>query len=181
VRDKNVNAPGGRFLYKGGDTMALSKVVERATGTSLAAWFERTVWWPARGGRTGHWEADRTGTTVGYSGFQATLRDWARIALWVLDRRGEPGCLGDYVRAATTKQIAVPPDGRSAGGYRGYGYQYWVANPHAPGYWAKGYAGQEIATDPVSQKILLKFGYRNGDGSGAALFRLYRDWTAAGD
>lgn len=181
VRNKNVNAPGARFVYKGGDTMALSVVVERATGMSLAAWFDQTVWQRVRGAGSGHWEADRTGTAVGYSGFQVSLRDWSRIALWVLDTRRAPGCLGDYLRAATSRQIAVPSDGLTAGGYRGYGYQYWVDNPYAPGYWAKGYAGQEMATDPATGKILIKFGYRNGDGSGVALLRLYRDWNKASD
>jgi CubicO group peptidase (beta-lactamase class C family) len=181
VRHQAVNAPGDRFLYKGGDTMALSTVVERTAGMSLAAWFEQTVWREVRGGKPGHWESDRDGTTVGFSGFQVSLRDWGRIALWVLEHRGEPGCLGDYIRAATSRQIAIPPDGKTAGGYRGYGYQYWVDNPYVPGYWAKGFAGQEIATDPDSGKILIKFGYRNGDGSGGALFRLFRDWTAVGE
>ncbi len=180
IRNTSVHAPGERFIYKSGDTLALSKIVERATGMTLAAWFDETVWRRVRAARTGHWEADRVGSTLAYAGFQASLRDWARIALWVLETRRKKGCLGDYVRAATSKQIPVPQiRGRTGGGYRGYGYQWWLDNPYTPGFWGKGYAGQEMAIHPETGKILIKFSYRASLRSHEEIYALFKTWVEA--
>ena len=44
IENKNVAEPGKYFVYKGADSMALSKIVEKASGMSLGAYFEKEVW-----------------------------------------------------------------------------------------------------------------------------------------
>ena len=86
VRGKNPDLPGRYFYYKSGDTMALAVVVQRATGMTLARYFEKSVWRHIGSSGEARWELDHEGTTAAASGFQARLADWARLALWVVRR-----------------------------------------------------------------------------------------------
>ncbi len=178
TENKNSSEPGRLFMYKAGDPMTLSKIIERLTGRSLAAYFDKMVWQKARPAKSAHWEADKDGTTIAASGFQAHPEDWARIALWVWEEHKKPGCFGDYLREATRTQISNPRLGSGAGSsFDGYGYQWWTDNKYVPGFWGKGYAGQELAINPETGKILLKFGYRNYPGVTGDLYKIYREWN----
>jgi len=174
AENKNHAEPGEAFVYKGADALALSKVLEAATGMSAAAYFDKHVWQMSRGENMAHWEADKEGTTITDLGFQATLRDWGRIAIWVLDQLKKPGCYGDYLRKSTTTQIENAHLGPDAGKtFDGYGYQWWTDNRQAPGFWGKGYAGQELGINPKTEKILIKFSYRpNKD-----VYKIFREWN----
>lgn len=173
VENKNHAEPGQVFAYKAGDTLTLGKVIENAAGMSLAAYFDKHVWHKIGAAQTAHWESDQEGTTRGNAGFQACLRDWGRIAIWIMAKVKKPGCYGGYLRQATTTQIK---NGRPGAVFKGYGYQWWTDNHFTPGFWGKGYAGQELAINPSSGKVLIKFGYRTYKGIGAAINRLFRDW-----
>jgi CubicO group peptidase (beta-lactamase class C family) len=174
AENKNHAEPGQVFVYKAADTLTLSKIIEKTTGMSLAAYFDQHVWRFVRAEKAAHWEADKDGSTIASSGFQATLRDWGRIAMWVLEQVKKPGCFGDYLRQATTTQIENARLGSGAGRtFDGYGYQWWTDNQYAPGFWGKGYAGQDMAINPKTNKILLKFSYRSTRG----IYKVFRDWN----
>ena len=136
-------------------------------------------WSATRPAGAAHWEMDRTGATVAASGFQARLTDWGRLALWVLEQRHKPGCFGGYLRTATTTQIPTVPAGSPRKPiFRGYGFQWWTDNRLAPGFWGLGYAGQRLGIDPVSRRIVIKFGYVTSPPADRALYRLFRRWAA---
>jgi len=175
INNKHPHAPGKKFIYKGADTLALSKVIERAAGTSLAQYYDQHIWQEIGAEHQGHWEADNQGSTIASSGFQASLRDWGRIALWILEERKKPGCYGDYLKDATTTQISMPKGSRTS--FRGYGYQWWTDTRRAPGFWGLGYAGQLLAINPKTEKILIKFSYRHDKGSGTKLMKIFKDWN----
>lgn len=178
IKFKNERPPGESFVYKALDTQTLGKMIERVTGNSLAAYFDRTIWKEIKAAGRGRWEADITGSTVAYSGLQLRLRDWGRLAVWILEQRQRTGCFGDYLRDATTKQIANTRLGSGAGSsFNGYGYQWWTDNPATPGFWGKGYAGQELALHPETGKILIKFGYKAYKGTTQGINQLFRDWN----
>jgi CubicO group peptidase (beta-lactamase class C family) len=184
AENKNHAEPGQVFVYKAADTMTLSKVLEKAAAMSLAAYFDKHVWQSVRGEKTAHWEADRDGTTLAHSGFQASLRDWGRIAIWVLEQVKKPGCFGNYLRQATTTQIRNARLGSGSGGtFDGYGYQWWTENSKAPGFWGKGYAGQELAINPETEKILVKFSYVSDCSRAGAChpkkraYQIFREWN----
>ena len=178
IRLKNYAPPGEGFVYKAGDRLALGKVIERLTGNSLAAYFDQTVWQAVRGAGRGRWESDRTGSTVAYAGLQLQLRDWGRTAVWILKHRAQPGCFGKYLREATTTRISNARLGSRAGGlFDGYGYQWWTDNRQVPGFWGKGYAGQELGLNPETGKILIKFGYKSYPGTTTEINELYRAWN----
>jgi CubicO group peptidase (beta-lactamase class C family) len=175
TRDQDIHPPGERFIYKSGDTLALAKTMERATGTRLAAYFDQTVWRSVRAAHRAHWESDSTGSALAHAGFQARLSDWGRLAVWLLEERAKPGCYGDYLRAATVPQITT-----GSGAFRGYGYQWWTDHKSTPGFWSLGYAGQAFGMDPDSGKVLAKFGYAKYGRTAGDLFRIFQDWVASG-
>lgn len=175
VLHKNPNAPGDKFIYKSGDTLAISKVIEQVSGKSTAAYFEDTIWHNIRGQHSGHWESDTEGSTVANAGFQVRLRDWGRIALWITDILKTEGCYSDYLKQSTTTQIPIAPNGKTV--FEGYGFQWWTKNRISSGFWGLGYAGQMLGIDPQSGKIMIKFSYRNDKGSAVQLMKIFKEWT----
>jgi CubicO group peptidase (beta-lactamase class C family) len=175
---KNHAAPGEVFLYRNNEPMVLSKIIEKTTGRSLAAYFDTHVWRKINAEHVAHWEADKDGTDLGYVGFQASLRDWGRIALWILAEIKKPGCFGDYLKTSTSTQIKTSGIGGTANTpFKGYGFQWWTDHKNAPGFWGKGFAGQELAINPKTGKVLIKFGYRTYPGVASGIVKLYRNWN----
>jgi CubicO group peptidase (beta-lactamase class C family) len=177
IEDKNVAKPGEYFVYKGLDSNALSKIVERASGMSLGAYFEKEVWQLIKPGQKAYWRADVEGSSMGNNGFNASLRDWGRLGLWILAERKKPGCFGDYLREATSKQIDNKKiDGSSVSGptWKGYGYQFWVDNKFFHGFCGKGFAGQWFCFNPGTEKVAIKFAYKTTPG----LSDIFNDWNA---
>jgi CubicO group peptidase (beta-lactamase class C family) len=179
VKDKAPHLPGAAFIYKAADTLALSVLIERTTNMSLAQYFEKKIWRQIRSAGTAHWESDRDGTTVSASGFQTSLRDWGRLALWILEEHKKSGCFGNYLRTATSKQVSTnKPSEKYKKRFRGYGYQWWTNNILAPGFWGVGYAGQFLGINPKTQKIILKFSYATSGKSNRELFEFFNGWNS---
>lgn len=95
--------PGEKFIYNGLDSNSLSLVIRGATGMSLAAWFESTVWQHAGAEYPGGWFQDREGNTVAEILFYATTRDFARVGLYISDRltdKAGDACIRDFIKEA---------------------------------------------------------------------------------
>jgi len=174
TQNKNPNQPGEIFMYKSGDILTISKIIERVSGMSSAAYFNQTIWQYIGAARTAHWESDFEGSTLANSSFQATLRDWGRLAIWILAARQKNDCFGAYLKQATSSQI--PLTRSASNSFKGYGYQWWTETRLAPGFWGLGYAGQKLAIDPDSGKILLKFSYRKVRNASRDIMRLFKTW-----
>ncbi|WP_213796121.1 serine hydrolase domain-containing protein [Klebsiella aerogenes] len=120
---------GEQWSYSSGGAWLLGDVLERATGMSLAAWLEQSLWQPAGMAHDGVWHAYKKGQhDVGAHGFNATLEDWGRFGEFVArDGRLSDGKqlvpAGWFDQAASwTKALnsvsAAHPEGI-------YGYQWW--------------------------------------------------------
>lgn len=159
-------APGEKFIYNGLDSEALSVVVRAATGMPLAAWFEQTVWQKAGGEAQAGWLQDREGNTVAQIGFYATTRDFARIALYVLDRlNGAAGdaCIQGFLKEATSPLVSKG---------------YW---PSAPAWglgihvgadgnpWFFGHGGQRLGIQVKSGRVIATTSHRDMRGGDTTL------------
>lgn len=153
--------PGEKFIYNGLDSDALSLVIRGATGVSLAAWFEATVWQQAGAEYAGGWFQDRDGNTVAEILFYATARDFARIGLYIADRLtdkgGEP-CIRDFVKEAARPLVRKG---------------YWDAAPAwglglhtgADGNtWMFGHGGQRVGVNVKTGRVLATNGYSDPRG-----------------
>lgn len=150
--------PGKELRYSALDTFALAHVAN-ATGGFFEN-FEKYIWQAAGTESPGYWLHDKNGDAMAASGFNATGRDWARLAMFSIKQSKERGCIGDFMKAATTAQ--VPNNSRRVGAaFPSYGYQTWIGNFRGrASYWWVGYGGQRVGIDPESERIIVLTSWR---------------------
>lgn len=149
--------PGTLFEYKTLDTAVLGLLVERVSGMSLAAFMARNVWEPIGAEADGFFIMDGqpgTGREFSGAGFNATVRDLARVGQMMLDNgkaNGRQVVPADWVALSTrpTEPVAFPA--------LGYGMQWWTLGEHS--YSAMGLQGQYIFVDPPSRTVVVKMSY----------------------
>ena len=137
--------PGTRNNYNTGETDLAGILVSRATGLSLSDYLSQKIWVPFGMERDAIWICDRQGRERGGSGLSASLRDFARFGLFMLEggvAAGERVVPQDWIATATTNQIPQPLDG---GG--GYGFQWWTSPDGS--YRGAGIFGQGLFIDPA--------------------------------
>jgi CubicO group peptidase (beta-lactamase class C family) len=148
-------APGSVWLYNTGETFIVGAVVEAAVGQSLAEYLSKKIWapWGMESGAT-WWAESPAGTNFGGGGFAATLRDYARFGLFVMNdgvidgQRVVPK--GWFDEAGSRKKI-----GNS---WVDYGYLWWVppqVRPiHRGAFEAEGIFGQYIYINPGEHVVI---------------------------
>lgn len=172
---KRTHPAGEQWSYSSGGAWLLGDVLERATGMSLAAYLQQTLWQPNGMASDGVWHAYHPGKhDVGAHGFNATLEDWARFGEFILrDGRlpnGKQILPANWVNDAanwTQAQHSVSPahpDGL-------YGYQWWnnaipanaqhVVPSPAEGLqhslWALGIYGQIIMVNRAENLVIVQW------------------------
>ncbi len=132
-------APGTRWNYSTGETSVVGALVNAATGESVASYLSRKIWQPFGMETDASWWLDAPhGQEIGGSGLSATLRDYARFGLFMLNNGeidGESILPPGWVQEAT----AWPTIG---GELVDYGYMWWLLDEGA--YAAIGIFGQFI-------------------------------------
>ncbi len=151
--------PGSTFNYATLDTAVLGWVLEEATGERLEDLMQDRIWQPLGAGHAGHFLADGpvgTGRALNGMGFNATLRDWARLGQLMLDdgMAGETRVLpeGWVAQMTAMKPTGVPER-------PGYGFQTWQVDAEPGAYAAVGLAGQFIYVHPATRTVVVKLSY----------------------
>ena len=173
VQDKQ---SGTYFRYSSTDTFSIAEVAA-GVGSPIVSSFEKEIWQKAGTESRGYWLQEKSGRLMVQSGFSATARDWARLAIYTVKAlKGEHGpCMQDYMKQATSSQITNESK-RIGKAFASYGYQTWVGEfGGKPSYWWVGYGGQRVGVDPVSEKIIVVTSWRE-DYMGE-IHRLFREWT----
>ncbi|GAA3747239.1 serine hydrolase domain-containing protein [Terriglobus aquaticus] len=134
-------APGTKFVYKTGETDLLGVLVQRAVGSSLSAYLQRTLWREMRAESDAFWIADG-GREFGGSGLSATLRDFGRFGEFVRTHRAA----GGWLAAATRGEV---DNGR-------YGLGWWTFPDGS--FAALGIFGQSILVDPRRELVVVTLG-----------------------
>ena len=159
LETKRGNAPGSAFNYSTLDTMVLGWILEEATGETLEAQMEQRIWQPLGAEAEGFWLADGppgAGRALNGMGFNATLRDFARLGQLMLDdgMRGETRILPEgWIKQMT----AMTPTG--GGGFPGYGFQTWQIDEEPGAFAAVGLAGQFIYVHPQTRTVIVKLSH----------------------
>ncbi len=152
---------GEKFIYNGLDSNALSVVIRGATGMSLAAWFESTVWQQAGAEFQSGWLQDREGNTVAEFGFLATTRDFARIGLYIADRLTDKTgdvCIRDFMKEAA-KPLVQKGYWNSAPSY-GLGL-HTGADGNT---WMFGHGGQRVGINVQTGRVFATNGHSDPRG-----------------
>lgn len=155
--------PGTRWNYSTGETQVVAALVAAATGKSLADYLAEKVWATFGMEADANWWLDSPGgTEVGGSGLSATLRDYARFGLFLLNggvAAGEQILPDGWIEAASTPKII---DGTEVP----YGYMFWPVEEteaaiHRGAYEASGIFGQGIYVNPREQVVIAIWSSRS--------------------
>jgi len=144
--------PGATFNYNTGETDLVGVLVSKATGESLAQYASEKIWRPYGMERDAVWMTDPGGQERGGTGISMTLRDYARLGLFIAGggvANGKPAVPKWWVADATRREI---DNGTPAPG--GYGYFWWIRPNGA--YEAVGIFGQSITTFPKDRLIVVQ-------------------------
>jgi CubicO group peptidase (beta-lactamase class C family) len=159
---KSVHPPGTQFNYSTVETGVLGWVVERAVGKPLEEYMADR-WWKRAGMQShGFWIADGKpglGRVVNGMGFNAVLRDYARIGLMMLNNGKANG--RQLLPEAWVGQSTVPDKGNEPiypGSDLGYQYQWWTLTD-SDAYLALGLQGQYIYIDPSTGTVVVKLSH----------------------
>jgi CubicO group peptidase (beta-lactamase class C family) len=155
--------PGTFWNYSTGDTHVVGALVHAATGKWLCDYLSEKIWAPCGMEADATWwlEAPQ-GLEVAGSGISATLRDYARFGLFILNdgvigaRRVLPD---NWIREATAP--------RNIGGQTvDYGYMWWPVRARDGSFMdgafsARGIFGQYIYVNPARQVIVAVLSARS--------------------
>lgn len=148
--------PGTRWNYSTGETQVVAALVVAATQQSLADYLSEKIW--AKFGMESDatwWLESADGLEVGGSGLSATLRDYGRFGLFLLNG-GVAG--GDEVLPNGWIEDASSP--KMVGETQvNYGYMLWpvpdsMGTTHEGAYEARGIFGQQIYINPRENVVI---------------------------
>lgn len=162
---KRIAPPGTHFQYSSGDTELAGLVVSRATGKSLTNYLGEKIWTPIGAEAAATWWADTSGQELTFSGFNAVLRDYARLGRLLAHDgawNGRQVIPKSYLVAATTNRPEDPhllPG--AATPYYGYGFQIWIFPGPERRFVLRGAQSQYIFVDPASKLVLVQTAARS--------------------
>lgn len=185
VKRKPGVKPGEVWSYNTGGAWLVGRVLENATGMTIAEYLQSRVWSRYGMQQAGVWHALVPGKVdMGGHGFNATLRDWGRFGEFVQSGGqlpdGEKLLPDDWIARSTHwtqakgSVTAAAPNGQ-------YGYQWWYNAP-APDsdaepkrtansdktFWALGIFGQSIAINPAEHLVVVQWStWKNAESPGS--------------
>jgi CubicO group peptidase (beta-lactamase class C family) len=167
-----VGEPGLRYVYNGGATALIGRLIAKGTGRDLAEFARESLFDPLGIGRT-EWHRGRDGVPMAASGLRMTPRDLARIGQMVL--AGGRWESRQMVPAAWLADMHEAQAVIEAG--RDYGYQWYLGE--AAGrrlVTAAGNGGQRLYLLPEPRvAVVVTAGRYNLPDQGAAPLALLRD------
>ena len=152
--------PGKTFDYSTLNTTVLGWVLERAVKQPLARYTSEMLWQPLGAEASAFWIMDGKGPDAhpfNGLGFNATMRDYARLGLMMLNQgkaNGRQIVSARWVEESTGGSHAPT----SPGAKMGYQHFWWTI-PGQSAYLAIGLAGQIIYVDPATRTVIVKLSY----------------------
>ncbi|PZU61223.1 MAG: hypothetical protein DI547_02085 [Sphingobium sp.] len=176
--------PGKTFDYSTLNVTILGWVLEKATGQPITAFTSRHLWQPMGAEAPAYWMADGPGAKgrpLTGMGYNATMRDYARIGMMMLDQ-GRANGRQVVSRKWVSETTGGPHPAIAPGASRGYQFLWWTV-PGMPAYMADGLAGQYIYIDPPTRTVIVKLSYvpltsRQTGEETSAFFRAACAWAA---
>ncbi len=153
-------AHGGAFKYRSIETDVVAWALERAGGASLAELLSDRIWQHIGADRDAYFSVDAVGTALADGGFNATLRDYARFGLMMLQGGAVEGrqiVPESWVRASArgdTAAFGAPYTDTSPHG--AYSRQWWIHDARRGDFMARGVFGQLIYLDPQTEFMAVK-------------------------
>ena len=144
---EKLHQPGTHFNYNSGETNLAGAVLRAAIGNNLSTYLHKTIWQPFGMESEAYWMLDEAdGVEYGGCCINATLRDYARLGLFALNK----GTLatGEQILPEDWMQESTNP----SSGANYYGYYWWLRPNNS--YRATGIFGQFIWVDPKEELVV---------------------------
>lgn len=160
VRKKGTH--GEAFGYKTVNADALGWLVARTTGASVADLLSARIWTRLGMEREAFYTVDSIGTPFAGGGFNATLRDLARLGQLMLDEgrwdgaQVVPSAAIDRIRRGGRQDTFAKAGYAHLAGWS-YGGMWWVSHDDHGAYAARGVHGQTIWIDPTADMVIVRF------------------------
>lgn len=155
---KHEHKPGTFFRYNSMDAAIVGLVVERATGMPVSRYLSESLWKPAGMEADAFYVIDGkpgTGREFTAGGFNATLRDYGRLGLMMLNggrANGKQLLPTGYINALSK------PVTENASEEFGYGYFWWTVKG-TRAFTAVGGEGQLIYVDPEHKTVVVRLSH----------------------
>ena len=153
---------GAAFGYKTVNADTLGWLIARATNTSVAELLSERIWSRLGMEREAFYTVDSIGTPFAGGGFNATLRDMARLGQMVLndgrwgDEQIVPADAIASIRRGGKKENFARSPYKSLPGWS-YASMWWLSNDDHGAYAARGVHGQTIWIDPAADMVIVRF------------------------
>lgn len=153
---------GEAFGYKTVNADALGWLIARTTGQSVAQQLSDRIWSRLGTQREAFYTVDSIGTPFAGGGFNATLRDMARLGQLVLNDGmvdGEqilPPAAVASIRQGGDRGIFAKADYALLPGWS-YRSMWWVSHDGHGVFAARGVHGQTIWVDPAADMVIVRF------------------------
>jgi len=164
MKVKLVNKPGTVWVYKSIDPILLGWVLKKASGKSVAKYFESHVWKQIGAEYNSTWGLDQVnGLTNTASRFQVTAIDLAKIGRLYLNKgryNGNQVVPENWVNQSINIGNETPA---SAKGWQksAHHYLWWIPQEGDHGdYAAEGMLGQRLYIDPKTNTIIVQLADR---------------------
>ncbi len=149
--------PGTVHNYSTGETQVAAAILRSAIGRPLASYLSERIW--SRFGMESDatwWLDSPDGVEIGGSGFSATLRDYGRFGLFMLQGGGAGG---DSILPRGWIDEATTPKALRGGAPLEYGYLWWpgptAASRRDGAYAALGIYGQALYINPAARTVIV--------------------------
>src|SRR6266404_636114 len=154
-------APAGtRFYYASIEPDVLGMVLHNAVNKSASDYLREKVWEPIGAEADAQWLIDAEGFEVAHHGFNAVLRDYARLGRLLAHDGAWDGkqlIPASWMLEATTtrRSDGYLAPGRTSTDALGYGYLLWLLPSGKRQFALFGDYGQRICVDPPSKLIMV--------------------------
>ncbi|WP_207101133.1 serine hydrolase [Paracoccus shandongensis] len=182
---------GEAFGYKTPNADVAGWLVARVTGRSVADHLAQTIWSRLGQRREGYYTVDALGTPFAGGGFNASLRDMARLGQMILDggRAGDRQIIPEAAIARLRQGGDRARFAKAGHDLPGWSYQglWWITHDDHGSFTARGVHGQTIWIDPRADMVIARFASHPvaanaaSDPTSLPAFRAVADYLIAHD
>lgn len=163
--------PGSVFRYKSGDNALLGLALARTLAPeTITEYAQRRLWTPLGMQDRGIWTIDHAGDGLEktWCCLATSARDLGRFGQLFLQMGawgGDQIVPASWVQQSTSAKVSGDQwsEEYRAAGWRGYGYQWWLASERDGDYFALGKDGQFLYVNPATRTVVVRLGWSQGE------------------
>ncbi len=174
--NRRIAPAGTRFYYASIEPDVLGVVLRYATGKSLSDYLQEKIWGPIGAEDDAKWLLDAEGFELAHFGFNAVLRDYARLGRLLAHDgawEGRQIIPAPWMIEATTTRPSdryLAPE-RTSPDSLGYGYLIWLLPGTRRQFALLGSYSQLVLVDPSSKLVMVQTALERSD-------EVWRLWSA---